>query len=119
MQKNSILSFPIAETRLCPSCGENSARVRYETESFPYGVGEDQVMLSARVPVIRCDVCGDELTDGAAEEIRHFEICRYLGRLAPNEIRAIREQYGLPQQEWAKKTKLGIASVKRWESGNL
>jgi putative zinc finger/helix-turn-helix YgiT family protein len=116
--KNSVLSFPAAKAR-CPLCGELSTRVSYERETFPYGVGENQVSLTVHVPVIQCDACGGEVTAAAAEEIRHAAVCHHLGRLSPNEVRAIREQYGLTQQEWANKTKLGVASIKRWESGNL
>jgi putative zinc finger/helix-turn-helix YgiT family protein len=117
--QNNIISFPTAEPRRCAVCGDEHARVTYETESFPYGVGESQVTLSARVPVITCAACGSQLTDGSAEEIRHAEVCRHLGRLAPDSVRAIRERYGLSQHEWAERTGLGIASVKRWEAGNL
>jgi putative zinc finger/helix-turn-helix YgiT family protein len=117
--RNSIFSLPAPETRVCPSCGEGGAVTRYEAETFPYGSGADQVTLTAMVPVIHCDACGGDFTDGAAEDIRHAEICRHLGRLSPSEIKNIRLQYGLSQSEWAQRTKLGIASVKRWESGNL
>jgi putative zinc finger/helix-turn-helix YgiT family protein len=116
MQDN-IFPFP-TETTLCRLCGGNTARVVFETESFPYGVGEEEVLLTAKVPVIHCDACGGQVTDEAAEEIRHSVVCNHLGRLSPHEVRSIRERYGLSQQEWAKKSKLGIASVKRWESGN-
>lgn len=115
--KDSVLSFP-AGTRVCPVCGDEVARVHYETESVPYGVGEDQVVLTARVPVIHCASCGVDVTDETAEELRHDAICRHLGRLTPSEIRAVREKYGLSQQEWATKTRLGLASIKRWEAGN-
>lgn len=117
--RDNIISFPMTETRTCAVCGDDHARVSYETELFPYGVGENQVILNARVPVIACEACGSKLTDGSAEEIRHAEICKHLGRLAPDAVRAIREQYELSQNEWADRTGLGLASVKRWEAGNL
>jgi putative zinc finger/helix-turn-helix YgiT family protein len=117
--QNNIISFPTSETVMCAQCGEETARLSYEDEAFPYGVGENQVILTARVPVIRCDACDAQYTDSAAEGIRHAEVCRHLGRLAPDAIRAIRERYGLSQQEWATQTGFGIASVKRWETGNL
>jgi putative zinc finger/helix-turn-helix YgiT family protein len=117
--KNNVVSFPTSVSVMCAHCGEQSARISYEDEKFPYGVGENQVTLTARVPVIQCDACGAQYTDGAAEVIRHAEVCRHLGRLAPDAVRAIRERYGLSQQEWATQTGLGIASVKRWETGNL
>jgi putative zinc finger/helix-turn-helix YgiT family protein len=116
---SNIVSFPGQETKTCCACGSEHAQVAYETESFPYGIGESQVILTARVPVIACDECGFRLTDGSAEEIRHASVCRHLGRLAPDAVRAIREGYGLSQQEWADRTGIGIASVKRWEAGNL
>lgn len=116
---NNIVSFPVQERRTCCACGNEHAQVAYETESFPYGIGENQVILTARVPVIACEECGSRLTDGSAEEIRHAAVCRHLGRLAPDAIRAIREGYGLSQHEWADRTGIGIASVKRWEAGNL
>lgn len=117
--RNNIVSFPASEPVMCAQCGAQSARLSYEDEKFPYGVGESQVILAARVPVIRCEACGAQYTDSAAEDIRHAEVCRHLGRLAPDAVRAIRERYGLSQQEWATQTGLGIASVKRWETGNL
>ena len=117
--RNNIISFPMPETQRCVVCGDEHARVSYENESFPYGVGESQVILNARVPVISCEACGSQITEGFAEKIRHAEVCRHLGRLSPESIRAIRDRYGLSQQEWAERTGLGIASVKRWEAGSL
>lgn len=105
--------------RECPACGEVGATVRFDSEKFPYMHGKDQVILEARVPVWKCDACGTEFTDDRAEEIRHDTVCRYLGRLTPAELRAIREQYDLSQQEWAARTGFGAASIKRWETGNL
>jgi putative zinc finger/helix-turn-helix YgiT family protein len=119
MMNNNIVSFLGQERMTCCACGNEHAQVAYETESFPYGIGENQVTLTARVPVISCEECGSRLTDGSAEDIRHAAVCRHLGRLAPDAIRAIREGYGLSQQEWADRTGIGIASVKRWEAGNL
>ena len=119
MMGNNIVSFPSQETKTCCACGNEHAQLIYETESFPYGIGENQVILTARVPVVACEECGSRLTDGSAEEIRHTSVCRHLGRLTPDAIRAIREGYGLSQSEWANRTGIGIASVKRWEAGNL
>lgn len=108
-----------APRKECAACGEVAAAVRYDVEKFRYLDGKDQVILEARVPVWRCDACGTEFTDDRAEDIRHETVCRYLGRLTPAEIRAIREQYHLSQQDWAARTGFGAASIKRWETGNL
>jgi putative zinc finger/helix-turn-helix YgiT family protein len=103
----------------CAACGEEAARLIHRIEKFPYLQGEDQVMLEARVPVWECGACSTSFTEGDAEEIRHAAVCHHLGRLTPAEVRAIREQYKLSQQEWAERTGLGAASIKRWETGNL
>lgn len=103
----------------CVACGKAMATLRYEPEQFPYLAGKDQVMLEARVPVWQCADCGTSFTSEEAEELRHEAVCRYLGRLTPSEVKAVREQYDLSQQEWAAKTGFGVASVKRWEAGNL
>jgi putative zinc finger/helix-turn-helix YgiT family protein len=117
--KNNVISFPAAETRYCAQCGEFSARLSFQDEQFAYGVGKDQVILTANVPVWTCEACEAQYTDGDAEDIRHAEICRHLGRLTPPEVRAIRERHELSQQEWSARTGFGVASVKRWETGGL
>jgi len=117
--QNNVISLPTAEVRECAHCGSNSARLGFQEEQFPYGAGKDQVLLTARVPVWTCNACGLQYTDGDAEDVRHAEICRYLGRLAPIEMRSIREHYGLSQQAWSERTGFGVASIKRWETGNL
>ena len=77
------------------------------------------VTLTATVPVWTCDTCGDQYTDGEAELIRHDAICHYLARLTPGEIRSLRATYSMSQADLADLTGIGIASIKRWETGNL
>jgi len=92
----------------------------YQTELFNYKTErEDIVQLSARVPVWKCDACGDQYTDSNAEEIRHHTVCEYLQRLTPVAVKALRERIGYSQSQWADLTGFGIASVKRWETGAL
>lgn len=107
------------QSRECASCGQLTACRRDLIERFPYQADRHQVMLEASVPVWECSSCKTKFTDGDAEEIRHAAVCRYLGRLEPKEVRAIRDQYKLSQQDWASQTGLGLASIKRWETGNL
>jgi len=54
------------------TCGECDSRrivTREITHYFPYGVGEAAVTLSARIPVRKCENCGNEWSDHHAEEI--------------------------------------------------
>jgi DNA-binding transcriptional regulator YiaG len=67
----------------------------------------------------KCADCGFEFTDGAAESSRHEAVCRYLSVLTPEEILRIRELNGLSRAEFAKLTRIGEASLHRWENGLL
>lgn len=117
--QNNVIPLPTAEVRQCACCGESAARCGFQDEHFLYGTGDQQVSLIARVPVWTCDLCGAQYTDADAEELRHAEVCRYLGRLSPAELRGIRNRYSLSQEQWAERTGFGLASIKRWEVGAL
>jgi len=110
---------PTGGPRACDLCGEHSAYLSYERQRFPYGAGPEQVLLETEVPVWTCRSCGEQLMGDEAEEARHEAVCRYLGRLTPKEIRKVRQQHGLSQEELAELTGYGSASIKRWESGAL
>ncbi len=118
MQSN-ILNLPSGELRECDECGKNTVRMSFEEQPFLYGSGDGAVELRARVPVWTCASCGDAYTEGEAEDARHEAVCRHLGVLSPNMIRAIRVKCGLTQAELAKIAGFGVASLKRWETGSL
>lgn len=103
---------------ICDFCGERAAIKTWQVESFLYGSGEDRVELAASVPVWKCDACGTSFTGEEAEELRHEAVCAHLGRLTPNDIRAIRQSFGLSQDQFSELSGFGIASIKRWESAN-
>jgi putative zinc finger/helix-turn-helix YgiT family protein len=70
---------------------------------------------------LRCPKCGDGiLTLAAARELSFKAHATYRERhdlLAPAEIRAIREKYGLTQAQLAKLLRLGANTLSRWEAG--
>lgn len=115
----NLAKLPLGETRICDDCGERAVRVSFREQRFTYGDGSDAVELSARVPLWRCGHCGLGYTDGDAEDFRHEAVCRHLGVLSPEQIRAIRKCHGMTQAEFAGVTGFGLASVKRWETGAL
>lgn len=117
--EKKIVRFPSPEQRPCPSCGHQGATLSFEKDEFEYGAGKEKVTLSARVPILTCPECEERFYGEDAETIRHAEICRHLGRLSPAELKEIREGYHLSQEEWADRIKVGLASIKRWEAGNL
>lgn len=109
----------VAEEQCCPECGSAGVSTRLETQRFPYGEGTDAAELEVSVPVRKCSECGFEYLDDAAEAIRHEAVCRHLGVLTPDEIRQIREDYGFSRAEFARLTRLGEATLNRWENGIL
>jgi len=76
--------------------------------------------LSARIPVRRCEECGNQFLDAEAEDLMHEAVCRHLGVMTSSEVRAIRRQSGrLSRAEFARITRLGEATIGRWERGEL
>lgn len=112
-------SEDVSQVRDCVFCGEKSATLSSECQDFQYGSGAESTTLKAEVPVWTCGACELQFTDGSAEIIRHKVVCVHLGRLCPEEVRAVREQHDLTQEQFAKLTGIGVASIRRWESGNL
>ena len=82
---------------------------------------EDEATLprgEAAVGSIRvCTECGFEFLDDEAEDIRHAAVCRHLGVMTPAEIQSLRDRLQLTQAEFARITRLGPATVSRWERG--
>ena len=88
-------------------------------QKFPYGEGANQIILEATVPVWTCESCEDAYTDGDAEKLRHAAVCKHLGRLSPEEMVRLRTSRDMSQDDWASYTAIGVASIKRWETGAL
>lgn len=117
--KRKILRLLGSHERVCPECGNAQIATRIETDKFIYGSDKDAVELSANVPVYGCEHCHFEFTDDAADRLRHEAICNHLGLLTPGEIAQIRTQYNLSRAEFSRVTKIGEASINRWENGLL
>lgn len=103
----------------CFNCGSSKVERAWRRQGFQYGNGESAVELTAEVPVYKCLSCGYEFAGPEAEDARHEAVCRHLGVLTPQEILAIRDQNGLTRAQFAQCTRIGIASLKRWEAGML
>ena len=101
----------------CPDCGSTDSRLDHRHQTFQYGRGAEAVELTCNVPVYECDQCGYEWTGAGAEDARQVAVCRHLGRLAPDEVRNIRERRRLSQAEFSRITGFGEASLSRWETG--
>jgi putative zinc finger/helix-turn-helix YgiT family protein len=103
----------------CAICGSASAHRSVKTQQFAYRENGEDILLVADIPVISCGACGEVYTAEGAEEAQHDAVCRYLKRLTPGEIRALRQRLGMSQAKFAEAARIGVASIKRWESGSL
>ena len=102
---------------VCPMCGDTGITTSWNRHAFDYGTGDSSVELTVSVPVRRCDACEFEYLDEAAERLKHEAVCRHLGVLPPAEIRRIREDLRMTRTRFAQVTRLGEASLNRWENG--
>jgi putative zinc finger/helix-turn-helix YgiT family protein len=120
---NTDFGFPGVhqEARLleCPECGEHAVRTEQKKHNFTYGRGSDARELEVVLPVRVCGQCGFQYLDKAANDAQHDAVCRHLGVLTPTQIRALREYHGLSRAEFASMTRLGEATIARWERGSL
>jgi DNA-binding transcriptional regulator YiaG len=106
-------------TESCFDCGSSEVERAWRRQAFQYGDGESAVELIANVPVYTCKSCGYEFAGQEAEDARHEAVCRHLGVLTPREIVAIRDNTRLSRTQFAERTRIGLASLKRWEAGIL
>lgn len=106
--------------RRCPSCGHQPLEARRIRDEFEYGPDDERIMVVAEaVPVLVCPKCGEVLYGAEAAVVRHQAICRALGLLSPAEIKSLRERLGPDQEDFARLTGIGVATLSRWERGRL
>ena len=106
-------------TANCFSCDSTNLERTWRRQTFQYGTGSSAVELTAEMPVYTCADCGYQFAGAEGEEARHEAVCRHLGVLTPKEIVAVRESTGLTRTQFSECTRIGIASLKRWETGAL
>ncbi len=119
IEKNKFSISRDSRKILCPVCESKRIVTRKLSESFPYGSGKEEVTLSAIVPVHSCQDCQFEFTDELADQAKHNAICRHLEVMPPRQIALIREQYNRSRAEFARVTRIGEASINRWENALL
>lgn len=103
----------------CPNCDSIDVDTQMIPYKFKYGTGNKAVELEAIVPVRKCNNCGFEYVDSEAEDLKHIAICRHLKVMTPAEVEAIRKQYEFSRAQFALVTRIGEASLSRWETGEL
>ncbi len=116
MNDSSEIIFPAID---CPSCSSGNVRSRFVDTSFPYGQGESAVLLPVTLQAFSCLDCGLEYVDDSAEELKHDAVCRHMGVFTPAEVESVRNAIGMTRAKFAELTKIGEATLGRWERGAL
>ncbi len=116
---NEIRGDAYEDSVVCFDCGSSDVVRDIQQQTFQYGEGESAAELTAEMPVYTCRTCGYQFAGPEADDARHEAVCRYLGVLTPTEIVSIRESTGMTRAQFADLTRIGIASLKRWETGVL
>jgi putative zinc finger/helix-turn-helix YgiT family protein len=110
-----------SKRRRCPACGEGQLRRKTVTKTFEHEVdGRWLPVTVARLPVEECTKCKEQFSGPDAAKLHHEAICKAFGFLTPAEISALRQDVlGLTQEEFARLTGIGLATISRWERGRL
>jgi len=104
---------------VCSDCGGDNITTTQEEYKFTYGIGDSAVELSAWVPLRKCNDCGSTFLDDDAEDACHEAVCHHLRVMTPSQIKDLRALYGLTQARFSEITKLGEATLSRWERGTI
>ena len=104
----------------CPECDrEVDARLEHRLETLP--VKGESTSYDAEVAV--CPCCGEEIGDSRVEEgnLRraYSAYCAAHGLMAPDEVKELRNSYGLSLREFSKFLGFGEQTVARYESGAI
>lgn len=105
--------------KCCPVCNSQNVAAQLVNTSFLYGNGESAVTLEVTLKAFKCPACGLEYVDDRAEDLKHDAVCRHLGVFTPAEIESIRNSIGMSRSKFAQLTKIGEATLGRWERGAL
>jgi DNA-binding transcriptional regulator YiaG len=103
----------------CPRCNSTEIEERWVDEPFLYGEGHGALELHATIPVLQCRSCSFSYTDARTEDLQHEAACKHFGLLTPADIKALRDRHRLSRAEFAVLTRLGDATIARWERGEL
>ena len=106
--------------RYCDECGKE-VETKVVTQKECYDVCGEQIEVDAQVLV--CADCGEELfceeLDSATLVSAYNEYRRRHKLLLPEEIKKIREQYGLSQRSFAKLLNWGDKTICRYENASV
>lgn len=103
----------------CPICGgagleERQGEFRFE----PPGNIPGGTIIVPDAAWEECSACGELILPPALQQAVENERRRRLGRLTPEQIKAVRDRTGLSQAQLAELLSVGEKTYTRWESGD-
>lgn len=115
--KRTTNKAPVVADDACPTCG---TIMLPSTADLSAIVNEEKVTVSG-IAHLRCPACDEVLLayeSAKALQERGVDFYRQAhGLLGADEIRALRQQLGLTEAQFAGLLHLGLNTVSRWESG--
>lgn len=106
--------------KYCEECGKE-VETKIITKRESYDVCGEEIEIDAQILV--CAECGEEFfcqeLDNATLVNAYNEYRRKHKLLLPEEIKKIREQYGLSQRSFAKLLNWGDKTIRRYENGSV
>lgn len=107
----------MVEVEICPSCASSNIEKVQENYTFPYGIGEDSVKLTALVLIVKCNDCNEKFLDYDAQNLCHEAVCKHLGVMTPTQIRNLRLKYYHTQEVFAELIGITKSELLSWEEG--
>jgi putative zinc finger/helix-turn-helix YgiT family protein len=108
------------EKSYCSACEKEQL---FQTINKNASFNVRNVLVSAIIEIRLCSVCGNELFDEELEQKNEkivFSSYRHMMNLLnPEEIKAIRDKYGLSQQLFSRLLGFGDKTIARYESGSI
>lgn len=110
----------VTDQLICPMCESRNVRTITVGRSVAAG---DGTLLPYRDKLTVCGACAERFYTHeqalASSRARAGALRRHEGLLAPDQIRAIRERYGLTQDALERLLRVGPKTVVRWERGTV
>lgn len=104
--------------RSCPHCEQNGTlHTDLVTEEVTIRTALGSFQTTITYPQVVCENCGEAFTDAAGAAVYDGGIENKRKTFVSTQIRQIREATGLSRAEFLAVTKLGDASLTRWETG--
>jgi putative zinc finger/helix-turn-helix YgiT family protein len=105
-----------SKNTICPSCGEGPLRTI--KREYIAQIGEGQKLCIPNIEMDVCDKCGEEILSLEAAREVDDAIAEHTDRMTPEELTAIREQFGADKAEMSEVLGLGGKTYLRWEQGS-